>query len=111
MGRIVNQIRDISSKVLTLSYPRYRFFTFLGVLILLRFLPFSIIEKTHNLSICYAMLKDNCFSVGITRGVSSILRGNLQKGIEYNFLSLPVLAILLGFLIYDLYKGFIKYNR
>jgi hypothetical protein len=109
MGRkIISKFRKIASKIFTLSYPKYRFFIFLGVLILLKFLPFYIIEKTHNLFICYATLGKYCYSVGITRGVSSLLRGDLIKAIEYNFLSIIVLIILIIFIIIDFYKGFLN---
>ncbi len=112
MGRkLIKKTREISSKIFTLSYPKYRFFTFLIVLILLRILPFSIIEKTHNFSVCSVILGKFCFSVGITRGVSSLLRGYFKQAINYNPISIPVLVILLGFLIYDFYKGFLNKKR
>lgn len=112
MGRkLIFNLKKISSRIFTLSYPKYRFFIFLGVLILLRFLKFSIVEKTHDLSICYKILGNYCYSIGITRGVSSLLRGNLEKAINYNFLSIPVLIILIGFVIYDFYKGFLKKKK
>jgi hypothetical protein len=67
-----------------------------------------LIEKTHNLSICSIILKKYCFSVGITRGVSSLLRGNFYEAINYNVLSIFVLTILIIFIFHDFYKGFIK---
>jgi hypothetical protein len=106
-----SKLKAFFSKVITLSYSKYRFFTFLIVLILLRILPFSLIEKTHNLSICSIILGKYCYSVGITRGVASLLRGDIQRAIEFNPLSILVLITLLSFLIYDFYKGFIKYKR
>ncbi|MGY4884292.1 MAG: DUF2752 domain-containing protein [Nanobdellota archaeon] len=105
-----SKLKDFFSKLISLSHPKYRFFTFFSVLILLRILPFSIIEKTHNLSICSALLGKYCYSVGITRGVSCLLRGEFQKAVEFNPLSIIVLIIMLIFLIYDFYKGFIKYK-
>ena len=109
MGRrIIGKIKTISSRIFTFSYPRYRFFSFLLVLILLRILPFSWVAKTHDFSICSAVLGKYCFSVGITRGVSSLLRGDFRSAIDYNFLSIPVLVILIGFLIHDIYKGFLN---
>jgi len=110
-GKLVSKIRFLSSRVLTLSYPKYRFFIFLVVLILLGVLPFSVVEKTHNFSICSAVLGEFCFSVGITRGVSSLLRGNFDQAVEFNFLAVPVLLILVGFIGYDFYKGFIKSKK
>lgn len=105
------KFKTIFSRIFTLSYPVYRFFTFLTILILLRILPFYIIEKTSKLSICSAILGKYCFSVGITRGVSSLLRGNFSKAIEYNPLSVLVLILLVGFLFFDFYKGFIKHKN
>jgi len=102
------KFKEISSKIFTLSYNKYRFFIFVFVLILLRFLPFRIIEKTHQLSICAVLLGKFCYSIGITRGVASLLRGNIQDAINYNILSIFVLTILVIFIIYDFYKGFIN---
>jgi hypothetical protein len=110
MVRKIN-FKEISSKILTLSYPKYRFFTFLFVLLLLRFLPFWIIEKTHNFSICSIILGKFCYSVGITRGVSSLLRGNFNEAINYNPLSIIVLVILIVFIIHDFFKGFINNKK
>ena len=105
MGReIISKIKEISSKILTLSYPKTRFFIFLSVILFLKYLPFSLIEKTKNFSICSKILGEYCYSVGITRGVSLALNGEFQKAIEYNFLSIPVLLILIGFILYDFYK-------
>ena len=106
-----SRLKEIFSKIVTLSYPKYRFFTFLIVLILLRILPFSVIEKTHNLSICSALLGKYCYSIGITRGVSSLLRGEFERAIEFNPLSILVLGIMVIFLTYDFYKGFIKHKK
>lgn len=105
MGR---QIRKISSRIFTLTYPKYRFFIFLIVLILLAILPINIVEKTHEFSVCSKVLGKYCFSVGITRGVSSLLKGNFTNALNYNFLSIPVLILMFGFLINDFFKGFIK---
>lgn len=106
-----SKLKEFFSKLVSLSYPKYRFFTFFIVLILLRILPFSLIEKTHDLSICSMLLGEYCYSVGITRGVASLLRGEFQRAIEFNILSILVLIIMILFLIYDFYKGFIKSKR
>jgi hypothetical protein len=106
--QVIPKLKKISSRIFTLSYPKYRFFVFTGILILLRILPFSFIEKTHGFSLCSAILGKYCFSVGITRGVSSLLRGDFSNALEYNLLSIPVLAILIIFILHDFYKAFIK---
>ncbi|MBI2004442.1 DUF2752 domain-containing protein [Candidatus Pacearchaeota archaeon] len=102
------KIKNISSRILTLSYPKYRFFVFLIVLILLALLPMNIVAKTHDLSICSKTLGKYCYSVGITRGVSSLLKGNFSQAIEYNFLSIPTLIILLLIMLFDLRSIFKK---
>lgn len=105
MGRkIISSFKKFSSRILTLSYPKQRFFIFLFVILLLTILPFNTVAKTHDFSICSKLLGKYCFSVGITRGVASLLRGNFQTAIDYNFLSIPVLAILIGFILHDFFK-------
>lgn len=110
MGREIisntKKAKKISSKILTLSYPKIRLVVFMVVLGLLRFLPFEVIAKSKNFSICSKILGEYCYSVGITRGVSLLLRGEFQRAIEYNALSIPVLLILIGFVLYDAYNLF-----
>ncbi len=105
-----SRLKNFFSKLISLSYPKYRFFTFLGVLILLRALPFYIIEKTHEFSICSKIFGKYCYSVGITRGVSCLLRGEFQRAIDFNPLSIVVLGIMILFIVYDFNKEFIKYK-
>ncbi len=100
MGR---KIKKFISKLLTLSYPS-RVFVFLIVLILLAVLPLSIVEKTHDFSICSKIFGDYCYSVGITRGISCLLKGDFQKAISYNFLSIFVLIIIFILIVRDLIK-------
>ncbi|MBU2615512.1 MAG: DUF2752 domain-containing protein [Nanoarchaeota archaeon] len=95
------KLKEISSRVLTFSYPRYRFFTFFIILILLALVPIEVLEKAPNLSICSKVLGEYCFSVGITRGVSSLLKGAFSQGMNYNFLSLIVLSVLILFILHD----------
>lgn len=100
----LNKIKKIFFDVLTFSYTKYRLITFLSVLILLLILPVQVLEQIPNLSICSHIFGDYCYSVGITRGVSSLLKGNLSQAIDYNFLSIPVLIILVSFIISDIYN-------
>jgi len=88
--------------VITFSYPKYRIFTFLAVLFLLFIIPLNTLESTPDLSICHHALGDYCYSVGITRGVSSLLKGNLSQAIDYNPLSILVLITLITIIIYDI---------
>ena len=99
MGRL----KDITSKVLTLSYPKYRFFLFSFVLFVLMIIPVSFLEKGPR-TICSRIFGDYCFSVGITRGISSLLKGQFSRAIEYNYLAIPVLIILVLFVIHDFLK-------
>ncbi|MFC1682548.1 DUF2752 domain-containing protein [Nanoarchaeota archaeon] len=107
MGRKI-KLKKISSRILTLSYPKYRFFTFLLVLMILLIVPVGFLEKSPNLSICSNILGDNCPSKGISRGVSSLLKGDFPGAIDYNIMSVPVLTIMVLFLIHDFHKTFIK---
>lgn len=99
-------LKEISSKILTLSYPKYRIGIFFLVLILLAFLPLNIVAITHKFSICSKLLGKFCFSEGITRGVSSLLKGNFNQAIEYNFLSIFVLILIFVIIILDLIEIF-----
>jgi hypothetical protein len=98
------KIKNIFFDILTFSYVKYRLITFLSVLALLFILPVSFFEKIPNLSICSYVFGNYCYSVGITRGVSSLLKGNLSQAINYNFLSIPVLIVLIFFILLDMYK-------
>lgn len=97
------KIKKFISKLLTLSYPS-RIFVFLIVLILLAILPLNIVEKTHNFSICSKLFGKYCYSIGITRGLSCLLKGNFQEAISYNFLSIFVLIVILGIIFFDFKK-------
>ena len=102
---LVKNLKRFLSRVLTFSYPKYRFFTILLVLFLLFIVPISFLQSTlPNLSICHYLFGKYCYSVGITRGVSSLLKGNLTEALDYNWLAIPALIVLIGILIYDLVK-------
>ena len=98
MGRL----KDITSKLLTLSYPKYRFFLFSFVLFFLMIIPVSFLEAGPK-TICSRVLGKYCFSEGITRGVSLLLKGQFSSAMNYNFLALPVLIILILFISYDIF--------
>jgi hypothetical protein len=87
-----------------LSQPKYRVFIFLTVLIVLAIIPISILESLPNLSLCSKILGDHCYSQGITRGTSSLLKGDIQGAIRYNPLSLAVLITMLALLFSDIKK-------
>ena len=104
---MVNHLKETKQlffKIISFSDFRYRFFTFLIILFLLFIIPIEFLEKSPNLSICSYILGDYCYSIGITRGVSSLLKGNLSQAINYNFLSVPVLVVMLLIIIRDFTK-------
>ena len=97
-------------KIISLD-SKYRPHTFIIVLLILFLIPISFLENSPKLSICAKILKENCPSIGITRGVSSLLKGNLGLALNYNWLSIPVLIIMLSIIIYDLHKKLTKFKK
>ncbi len=91
-------------EILSLSNRKYRIIVFSVVLFLLLIIPVSFLESMPNLSICSRVLGEYCYSVGITRGVSSLLKGNIADAIDYNILSVPVLFVMISILLYDFYQ-------
>jgi hypothetical protein len=73
----------------------------MSVLLLLLIVPLNFLESMPNLSICSHVLGKYCYSVGITRGVSSLLKGDLSQAMDYNILALPVLFRLILLIAYD----------
>lgn len=104
LTNLKNRVFDI----LSFSYPKYRFFTIIVILFLMFIIPLQTLESLPNLSICNHFLGKYCYSVGITRGVSSILKGNLSLALAYNPLSFFVLGMLILILINDSINLFCK---
>lgn len=102
MGRLKTSIKEFG-KIISFD-SKYRPYTFLFVLFCLFLIPISYLESTPKLSICAKILGNYCPSTGITRGVSSLLKGNLELALSYNWLSIPTLIIMLSIIAYDLYK-------
>ncbi len=73
------------------------------MLFLLLVIPVSFLESMPNVSICSRVLGEYCYSVGITRGVSSLLKGNIYDALNYNVLSIPVLTVMVSIVLYDIY--------
>jgi len=94
-------------RIIELS-SKWRSFIFILVLTVLAVLPVRIVGITHNFSICYKILGEYCYSVGITRGVSALLKGNVGLMWDYNFLAVPTLLIMIGIITYDLKKYLLK---
>ena len=67
-------------------------------------MPASYLEAMPNLSICSHVLGKYCYSVGITRGVSSLLKGNLELAWSYNWISIPVVVVMIGILVGDFFR-------
>ena len=103
--------------IITFSYPQYRLAFFSIVILLLLFIPTSVLETNHTISVnailfkplegkCISFLKhDYCDypSKGITRGVSSILHLDFEKAYNYNPISFLVLLTMFGIMIYDIF--------
>lgn len=91
-------------KIISLSDPKYRAVTFLIVLISLAIIPVQILEKMPNLSLCSKVLGEYCYSVGITRGVSSLLKGDLETSYAYNPLAPLVALVMMAIIVADIIK-------
>jgi hypothetical protein len=104
MVKSLKEIKIFLVEVLSLSNPKKRISTFISVLILLGMLPTRYLENLPNLSICKMLFGKYCFSVGITRGVSALLKGDIALAIDYNWLSIPTLLIILWLIGFDIYK-------
>ena len=97
-------IRNALFEIISLSNTKYRFFTFVAILFALWLAPLAALDAyLPQLSVCHWVLGRWCYSVGITRGVSSLLKGRLSDAIQYNPLSIPVLVVMAGIVIYDGY--------
>ena len=112
-NRNIKKLFNILGQILSLS-SKFRPFTFITILIILAVIPISVLENLPNLSICNKVSGRFCYSVGITRGVSSILKGNFGLGLSYNPLSFLVLICMISILTNDLLKrrkGKIIYDK
>jgi hypothetical protein len=101
MGRIILKIKKEFLKIISLN-SKYRPWIFILVLIVLAIIPISVIENTPNVSICKRIFGESCPSSGITRGVSALLKGEIQAAINYNIISFLVLIIILVIIWVDL---------
>jgi len=97
----VKRIKKTLFDILSFSYAKYRFCSVLLILIILLIAPLNYLTNLPNLSICNHLFGKYCYSVGITRGVSSLLKGDFQSAWDYNPLSIGVLLGLLMLLVYD----------
>ena len=91
-------------EIISLSNPKSRIFLFLFILLILILIPISILEALPNLSICSHLLGKHCYSVGITRGVSSLLKGDFEQSLEYNLLAPLVLLTIIILIVIDLFR-------
>ena len=93
---------DSVANVISLSSRVSRIVIFLSTLIVLALIPIRWLESAPNLSICSYILGKYCYSVGITRGVSSLLKGDFMGAIDYNALAYPTLLVMICIVVYDL---------
>jgi hypothetical protein len=85
---------------------KYRSYIFSFILVYLYLVPLSILESYPKLSLCAKILGAYCPSGGITRGVSSLIKGDLFLAINYNFLSIPVFLVMVSIILFDIFKKF-----
>lgn len=101
--KLNNFLKEIK-EILSFS-SKYRLIIFTIILFLLAIIPLNFLENNiPNLSLCSWIFKDYCYSRGITRGVSALLKGNFVQAINYNWLAIPVLALLIFFIVYDFFR-------
>ena len=91
-------------KLISLSDPKCRAATFLIVLIILAIIPVQTLESMPNLSICSKVLGEYCYSIGITRGVSSLLKGDIDTSYSYNILAPLVALVMIAIIAVDLIR-------
>jgi hypothetical protein len=97
--------RAFLREALTLGSPRGRLFVFVPVLIALALLPVAWLARAlPQFSICNRVLGEYCYSVGITRGVSSILHADFAGAWQYNPLSYLVLAVMAAVVLSDVLR-------
>jgi hypothetical protein len=98
------EIKDKFIGYISLEKPINRVISFSVILVLLGVIPLKYIEYTHNLSLCAHTLGKYCYSVGITRGVSSILKADFLQAWNFNPLAYLVLLVIIIIIIVDLVK-------
>jgi hypothetical protein len=87
---------------------KYRVYVFSFIIIFLALIPLGVLESGPNLSLCSRIFGSKCYSVGITRGVSSLLKGNLEVALNYNWLSILVVCVMFWIILMDLRKKILK---
>ncbi len=91
-------------EIFSLATNKSRIIVFTTTLIILTIVPVSNLESIPNLSLCKLLIEEKCYSVGITRGISSLLKLKFEQAINYNWLSLPALLTIFTILIKDIYQ-------
>ena len=99
---------QIAKESASLSAPRGRLVSFGAVLTILFILPTDKLYLIPVKSIYETVFGWVPYSSGMTRGVSSILHGEIGKAWEYNPLSFAVMAAALGIMIVDGWRVFSK---
>lgn len=102
--RVIDSNRTNIWKFISLAQPKSRIMIFVLLLLILLIIPTNFLENLPNLSICSHIFGKYCYSVGITRGVSSLLKGDLQAAKEYNILSFLVLIIIISIILVDYFR-------
>ncbi len=97
-------IKNTLISLISLDKPKSRVILFSIILLTLLVIPISFLESMPNLSFCSHIFGKYCPSIGITRGVSSLLKGNIQQARDYNPLSVLALIAIISMIIIDLIK-------
>ena len=101
LNGLIKRYRTILFDIFTFSYPKYRLLFFSLLLFALFIIPVDILERGPPFSPCSLLLGEYCYSTGITRGVASLLKGNMSQAIEYNVLSFFVVIFIVSFILID----------
>lgn len=80
-----------------------RLLLYIILIILLYIIDIDFIEA-RSLCIIYNLFDIKCVTCGMTRALFNLSRGNFTKAINYNYLIIIILPILLYLIIEDLYK-------
>ncbi len=96
-----NKVISFFGDVFSLDF-KYRAYIFILILFFLALIPIEVLENSPRITICNYIPDNICYSQGLTRGVSSLLKLDFTQALEYNKLSLPVLIILIGFIFVDI---------
>lgn len=120
MGRVSKGLFSFFLELISISTPRAIVIDFSTIILFLALVPMQLLEQLqsicifHNFilpAVFYGICPDagifascNCPACGLTRGIASILHGNLAAAYSYNPLSFIVLAVMCGLIAMNAYR-------